>query len=203
MITLHKYEGKNLEILKEQCLNELNETEANVYFYQSEVEMGLFKGKKITLESITKEEIKSYIKDFIKNLSEKLNVSINCEIRMNEQNIEVMLLSDNNNIIIGKDGRTLNSIQILLRQAMKELNKFNLRIMVDASNYKNKKIINLEKEIRKICKEVIKTKVEVKLDPMNSYERRLVHSIVNEFENLKSESFGENPNRYTVIKIEK
>ena len=103
--------------------------------------------------------------------------------------------------MIGKEGKTLNSIQIVLKQSLQELNRFNLKINLDVGDYKAKKIKNLEREVKNICKEVLKTKVEVKLDPMNSYERRKVHSIVGEFENLQSISYGEEPNRYTVIKI--
>ena len=197
MITLHKYEGKNVDLLKEQCLNELEDA----YMVTKELESGLFKGKKYQLEAITKEEIISSIKSFIKELSKNMNLEINSEIRFEENNINILLVSDNNNILIGKDGKTLNAIQLILRQSFKELNQFDLRIIVDVSNYKAKKIKNLEYEVKKICKEVLKTKVEVKLDPMNSYERRQVHSIVAEFEGLQSISYGEAPNRYTVIKI--
>ena len=197
MITLHKYEGKNVDLLKEQCSNELEDA----YMATKELESGLFKGKKYQLEAITKEEIISSIKSFIKELSKNMNLEINSEIRFEENNINILLVSDNNNILIGKDGKTLNAIQLILRQSFKELNQFDLRIIVDVSNYKAKKIKNLEYQVKKICKEVLKTKVEVKLDPMNSYERRMVHSIVAEFEGLQSISYGETPNRYTVIKI--
>ena len=197
MITLHKYEGKNVDLLKEQCLNELKDA----YMVTKELESGLFKGKKYQLEAITKEEIISSIKSFINELSKNMNLEINSEIRFEENNINILLVSDNNNILIGKDGKTLNAIQLILSQSFKELNQFDLRIIVDVSNYKAKKIKNLEYEVKKICKEVLKTKVEVKLDPMNSYERRMVHSIVAEFEGLQSISYGETPNRYTVIKI--
>ena len=197
MITLHKYEGKNVDLLKEQCLNELKDA----YMVTKELESGLFKGKKYQLEAITKEEIISSIKSFINELSKNMNLEINSEIRIEENNINILLVRDKNNIIISKDGKTLNAIQLILRQSFKELNQFDLRIIVDVSNYKAKKIKNLEYEVKKICKEVLKTKVEVKLDPMNSYERRKVHSIVAEFEGLQSISYGETPNRYTVIKI--
>lgn len=197
MITLHKYEGKNKDLLKEECIKELNDA----YMITSEVESGIFKGKKYVLEAITNEEIINYIKMFINDLSKKMNIEINSEIKIIDKNINVLLVSNNNNILIGKDGKTLNAIQLILRQFCKQLNKFDFKIMVDASNYKAKKIKNLEYEIKKICKEVLKTKVEVKLDPMNSFERRIVHSIVAEFEGLESISYGENPNRYTVIKI--
>ena len=197
MITLHKYEGKNKDLLKEECIKELNDA----YMITSEIESGIFKGKKYVLEAITNEEIINYIRMFINDLSKKMNIEINSEIKIVDKNINVLLVSNNNNILIGKDGKTLNAIQLILRQFCKQLNKFDFKIMVDASNYKAKKIKNLEYEIKKICKEVLKTKVEVKLDPMNSFERRIVHSIVTEFEGLESISYGENPNRYTVIKI--
>ncbi len=197
MITLHKYEGKNKDLLKEECIKELNDA----YMITSEIESGIFKGKKYVLEAITNEEIINYIRMFINDLSKKMNIEINSEIKIVDKNINVLLVSNNNNILIGKDGKTLNAIQLILRQFCKQLNKFDFKIMVDASNYKAKKIKNLEYEIKKICKEVLKTKVEVKLDPMNSFERRIVHSIVAEFEGLESISYGENPNRYTVIKI--
>ena len=197
MITLYKYEGKNFDILKEQCLNELKDA----YMATKELESGLFKGKKYQIEAITKEEIISSIKLFINELSKNMNLEINSEIRIEENNINILLVSDNNNILIGKDGKTLNAIQLILRQSFKELNQFDLRIIVDVSNYKAKKIKNLENEIKKICKEVLKTSIEVKLDPMNSYERRKVHSVVSEFEGLQSISYGEEPNRYTIIKI--
>ena len=79
-------------------------------------------------------------------------------------------------------------------------NKKNKPKTVDVSIYKDKKVKRLEREVKRIMREVENTKIEAKLDPMNSYERRLVHTIVSENENLETESFGENPNRYVVIK---
>ena len=86
-----------------------------------------------------------------------------------------------------------------LIQALNINTGFNIRINVDSSNYKVNKEKNLEREIRKICKEVISSKIDVKLDPMNSYDRRIVHNIVGEFKNLESESFSEEPTRYVKI----
>jgi spoIIIJ-associated protein len=128
-----------------------------------------------------------------------MNIKINSEVRIKENIITILLVSENNNILIGKDGKTLNSIQLLLRQALGEINKFGLKVLVDASNYKEKKAKYLEYEIKKICNEILKTKMEVKLDPMNSFERRIVHSLVGEYDHLESLSIGEAPNRYTVI----
>ena len=200
MITFHRYEGKTLEIVKENCENELNVSLDKIYYVTKETESGLFKGKKVILEAITEDEIISSIKEFIKELSNNMNLNINSEIKIQDNNISIILVSDNNNILIGKDGKTLNSLQLILRQTYNELNKFNLKISLDIGNYRAKKVRNLEREIKKVCKEVQNTKVDVKLDPMNSYERRIVHSVVSEFENLESISEGIEPERYTIIK---
>lgn len=200
MFTYHKYEGKNIEDLKKIASVELNSDLDNIFLIEDVLELGLFKGKKVIIEATTKDEIKNYIKDFINNLSRGFNMKINSEIRFNEKNIEIMLVSDNNNILIGYNGKNLNALQVLLRQSLKNLDKLGFKIVIDVSNYRSKKMKSLEFQIKKICKEILETKVEVKLDPMNSYERRIVHSVVSNYENLKSESFGEEPNRYTIIK---
>jgi len=201
MITFHSYEGKNLETLKATCINELNTEESKIYFNSKEVEGGLFKGKKVVLETITEDEILNSVKEFIKDLSKLMNIEINSEVKIQDGIINIILVSENNNNLIGKDGKILNALQLILRQTFSELNKFNLKISLDIGNYRAKKVKNLEREIKNICKEVNNTKVEVKLDPMNSYERRIVHSIVSDFENLQSESVGEEPNRYTIIRF--
>ena len=77
-----------------------------------------------------------------------------------------------------------------------------VKINIDASNYKKKKEENFEREMKKIIKDVQNTHIEVKLDPMNSYNRRIVHNLASKFKNIKTESIGEEPNRYTVIKYE-
>ena len=118
--------------------------------------------------------------------------------------LSVMLVSDNNPILIGKDGKNLSSIQTIIRQVVNNQTKQNIKINVDASNYKERKIKNLEREIKKIARDVLTSKVDVKLDPMNSYERRIIHSLISEYENLETISEGAEPNRYVVIKyIEK
>jgi spoIIIJ-associated protein len=103
-------------------------------------------------------------------------------------------------LLIGKDGRTLNSIQLLLHQIINNLTGLNLRINVDVGNYKERKIKRIEKEIKKIAKEVLNSKIEAKLDPMNSYERRIVHTIISNYEKLETESIGQDPMRYVVIR---
>ena len=199
MITSYKYEGKNNEELLIDALTELKVTRDDVYFKQTTEEGKLFKAKKYIIEIIKKEDVINYIKKYINEFANKFGVKINSEVRESDGIINVMLVTENNALLIGKDRKNIDAIQILLRQAVCNQTNQNIKVLVDISGYKNKKNKNLEFEIKKICKEVLNTKVEVKLDPMNSYQRRIVHTMVSEFPNLKSESIGEAPNRYTVI----
>ena len=193
-------EGKNKEELLNKYLEQNNLSLDEIYLKEEQTEAKLFKSKKVKLEIIKKEDIKKYLKEYIKTLGSNMGLTINSEIREKEDSYEIMLISDNNNILIGKDGKTLNAIQLLLHQSINNQVGFNIHITVDVSNYKEKKVKRLEYEVRKIMQEVEKTKIEAKMDAMNSYERRLVHTIVSENSNLETESFGEHPNRYVVIR---
>jgi len=193
MIEVVEKEGKT----EEELLSSINLD--NVHYKIEEIPGKLFKGKKYLIKTIEKEAIRNFIKEFINNLGLSMNKKINTEIRYNDDCYFVMLIGDDNSILIGKDGRTLNSIQLLLHQAINNKTGFNIRINVDAANYKTNKEKRLEREIKVIAKEVLDTRVEVKLDPMNSYERRIVHNVIGNFKNLQSESFGEDPSRYIVI----
>lgn len=200
MLEIYKEEAKT----KEEALNLiLNKTNLNKedFFLKSEFEEGkLFKSSKYIVTALKKEDVKKYIEEFIKNLSTLLNIDIDSEVLFNEESYNVTLVSDNNSILIGKEGKTLNAIQTILRQAIKQEASISLKVNVDVGNYKLKKMKNIEREVKIIAKEVLSSKLEVKLDPMNSYERRLVHNIINEYPNLDTESFGEGKDRHVVIK---
>lgn len=193
-------EGKSKEELLEKYLTENNLEEKDIYYKEKEIKSGILKGKKVELEIVSKNDIISFIKEFIKNLSINMNIEINSEVRENDGIYNVMLVTENNPIIIGKDGKTIDSIQLLIRQSLLNQVGKNIKVIVDASDYRSSKQRSFEREIKKIAKEVLKTKVEAKLDPMNSYNRRIVHSLLSEYENLETESFGETPNRYVVIR---
>lgn len=193
-------EGKTKEEIITKYLEENNLTESDIFYTEREVKGGLLKSKKIELEIVSKNDIIKFIKDFISNLSKNMGIEITSEVRENEGIYTVLLVTDNNPVIIGKDGRTIDSIQLLIRQALLTQTNKNIKVIVDASDYRSSKQRNFEREIKKIAREVLKTKVEAKLDPMNSFNRRIVHSILADYENLETESFGETPNRYVVIR---
>ena len=200
MLNKTKLEGKTKEEILYKYLSENNLEEKDIFYTESEIKGGLLKSKKVELEIVSKKDIINFIKEFIENLSKNMGITINSEVRENEGIYNVLLVTDNNPIIIGKDGRTIDAIQLLIRQALTTQVGKNIKVIVDASDYRNNKQRNFEREIKKIAKEVLKTRVEAKLDPMNSYNRRIVHSLLADYENIETESFGETPNRYVVIR---
>lgn len=200
MLNLYEYESKNEEELLEKCLKDLKLKEEDIIYRTSSLEGSLFKAKKYILYAVKKEEINTYIKEYISNLSKLMNININVEIREEENIYNIKLISDNNPILIGKDGRTINAIQLLLRKAIEVSAHQNIKVNVDVANYKGKQTERLEKNIRTIAEEIEHNKIDVSLDPMNSYDRRIVHCIISEYKDLSTESTGEGPTRHVVIK---
>ena len=193
-------ESKNKEEALNKCLQELNVNLGEVYYYIVESEAGLFGKKKYTAYVTTKYAVKEFIRDYLNDLAKKMNTTFNIEINENDGIISVVVITDNNAVLIGKDGSTLNSIQMLLRQTLRKYGNFNIKVNLDIAGYRHKKEKNITYEVKKIANEVSKTKVDAKLDSMNSYERRIVHTALSNFKNIETESEGEEPNRYVVIK---
>lgn len=200
MLNKYTYEDKTIEKALEKCLNDLNVNKDDIY-YKEEIQKGsLLKASKAIIEVIKKDDIKVLINNFIKEIGKYINLTIKTDIYFTDENIKVILDSENNAVLIGKNGKMLNSIQTLLKKYIENETSMNLKVYIDIENYKQKKIENLEKNVRKIINEVLLTKIDAKLDEMNSYERRIVHNIVSEYDFIISESFGETPHRYVVIK---
>ena len=197
---LKKYEGKNKEEILKKILKELNCNQNDLFLKSEFIEGKLFKSSKYIVSVVTKKEIIEYISEYIKNLSRCMKINIESEILESEDIFKVTLVSDQNAILIGKEGRTLNSIQLLLKQSIKNKIGLSLKINVDVANYKVKKLKNIEYQVKKIIKEVQSTKITAALDPMNSYERRFVHNLVSEYKNLTTESIGEGRDRRVTIK---
>ena len=146
MLTLYKFEGKTKEEPIEKCKKELQTTIEELYIKESETEAKLFKSKKYIIEAIKKQEIIDFIKQYIKEIDKSFNIEIKSEINEKDNIIKVILVSNNNPILIGKEGKNIEALQILLRNTIKNQTGIDIKINVDASNYKKKKEENFEKD---------------------------------------------------------
>ncbi len=194
------YSGKTKEEALEKALQELNVLEKDIFIKENEQKGGLFKNKKIDLEVIKKDDVILEIKKFIEHITELMGIKANLEVKRRDDDVNITLYSDNNNILIGKAGRTIEALTVITKQYIYNELGFNYHFVLDVGEYKAKHQKNIEYLAKKVAREVAKTKIEAKLDPMNSYERRIVHSILSDNEKVYTESTGEEPNRAVVIK---
>lgn len=194
------YSGKSKEEALEKALAELNVNESDIYIKETEQKVGLFKNKKIELEIIKKSDVLDNLKEFILKITKLMGIEANIETKIRDNNVIITLYSDNNNILIGKNGKTIDALSLIAKQYIQNEAGVNYRFLLDVGEYKAKQQKNIEYIAKKTAREVARTKIEAKLDPMNSYERRIVHSILSDNDKVYTESVGEEPNRSVVIK---
>ena len=196
----YKFQAKSEEGLFDKALQELNLKAEDVITKTYEEKGGLFSGKKYTIEVVKLSDVAEVGKDLLKELLESLGIDANVETRLRDGKIKYDVFSKSNSVLIGKKGHILDSIQVYLRQAIFNAVDLYVNVTVDVEGYKQKQIYFLEKKVKKIAREVTLSKVDVKLDPMDSYTRKLVHDALQGFKYISSESEGEEPNRYVVIR---
>lgn len=195
----NRYTGKTLEEAINNAKIALQETEENLYVKELETKSGLF-SKKVEIEVIRRDDVIEYIKEYIKDLIKAMGLTANLEVKKREDNVTFTIFSDNNSILIGKNGKTLDAITTIVKQTVhKEIGKY-FNLTIDIGEYKKERENRLERIAKRVAREVASSKVEAKLDTMNSYERRIIHTILAENKKVITESEGEEPNRYVVIK---
>ena len=141
-------------------------------------------------------------KRYLEGILKALNIGYQIEARSvnGEEQIHYIIESYENSLLIGIKGRTLEALQILLRALISTYTKDHIITSLDIGGYRSNRSHQLEILATKTAKEVAKTHVAVKLQPMNSYERRVIHEKLSEWRDVYTESEGEGENRAIVIK---
>jgi len=196
-------EGKDLEVLLTEVCEENNVSRDDFYYKYTEKKNGLFnKNSIIELNVILKSELVDYVKEYLEELITNMGLTANFETRLRENVIFVKIFSSNNPVLIGKGGNTLKSLEHLVKQKIST--EFNVHplINLDVENYREKQERRLVRLAKNLAKEVVKTNVEVHLENMNAYDRRIIHNALTNFKGVTTSSTGEEPERHIVIKPE-
>ena len=196
----YKFESKTKENLVDLACEELKVTEEDILYNIIEEKKGLFGGKKYYIEIVKIKDIAEYGKTLILDFLKGFNLEGNVEIKVRGKSINYKLYTNNNGILIGKRGHILESLQTFVRQALLNSTDIFVNVVIDIENYKEKQIYFLEKKVKRLAREVTLTKTDIKLDPMNSYDRRVIHNALSGFDYIETQSVGEEPNRCVVIK---
>lgn len=141
-------------------------------------------------------------KEFLENFLKVAEIEGKVEVNENDDEIFYTVTGEKVSQLIGYRGESLNSLQFLITVLNGKNNRKNKHVRLDIDNYRQKRQETLETLARRVCKKVLKTGHQTRLEPMTAFERRIIHTTVQEFEGLTSISRGEEPHRYLIIKKE-
>ena len=140
------------------------------------------------------------VEDFILKIVKNLKIEAQVDVTQEKNTVKVNIKGKDAAILIGRRGETLDSIQFLAGLALNKIKKdSHFRVLIDIENYRSKREESLVKYARKVAREVAKTKKTKKLDYMNPYERRIIHSTLQNDKFVKTHSEGEDPYRRLVV----
>ena len=195
-------DGKVTEEVLEEILAENSLTKDEIVYTSRDKKGKLFQGNLKEVTVYKKETINNEIKNYLKEIIENMGLEVSFELSTKDERTTIKMYSNNNPILIGKNGQTLKALETLAKQKIQNETGIHYKITLDVSNYKDKIKRNLERLAINTAKEVVKTKIPVALDNMTSYERMIIHNKLTDFKGIKTESEGEEPNRHIVIKPE-
>jgi spoIIIJ-associated protein len=143
-------------------------------------------------------------KRYLEGILSAIGLEYQIEVRRNgDDEINYVIESSENPLLIGIRGKTLESLSLLIKNLLGTYTKDKLIVSLDIGNYRANRIRQLEILATKTAKEVAKTKVDAKLRPMNSFERRVIHEKLSDWHDVYTESEGEGEERAIVIKAVK
>ena len=160
--------------------------------------------KEETPETV-KEDICEVAKNFLKEVFNAMDMAVVVDVKYDEaeNNMDVDLSGDDMGVLIGKRGQTLDSIQYLLSLVINKNMEDYIRVKVDTENYRQRRKETLENLAKNIAYKVKRTKRPVSLEPMNPYERRIIHSALQNDKYVTTHSEGEEPFRRVVVSMKK
>ncbi len=138
---------------------------------------------------------------FLSSVFQKMNVDVDIEKVEDEESIQLKVTGRDSGIIIGRRGETLDALQYLTSLVVNRKNENYKRVTIDIENYRQKREETLVKLAERLAERVVKYRRNVSLEPMNPYERRIIHSTLQNNNYVETYSVGEDPNRKVVITL--
>lgn len=161
--------------------------------------------KPAVIKARVKSSVQDIAKDFLRDVFEAmdLTVVVNVEYDEIENSMNIELSGDEMGVLIGKRGQTLDSLQYLVSLVVNKGVENYIRVKVDTENYRQRRKETLENLAKNISYKVKRTKRPVSLEPMNPYERRIIHSALQNDKYVTTYSEGEEPFRHVVVTLKK
>ena len=199
--------GQNVEEAVESALAQLKTTRDRI-----EIEVldegkrglfGFFGSRKAIVKVRIKPDPVEEAKQFLQKVCKDMGLAVKIDTVIERKHVTYKLSGDGIAMIIGKRGNTLNSLQYLTQLVANRYSKQYITVLLDAEDYRSRRNDTLIQLAEKMAQKVIKTRKEVALEPMPSYERKVIHTALMKFSNIETYHSGTDPYRHLVIAYKK
>ena len=195
-------QGKTVDQAIELGLYKLGVTRDQVQISILE-QAGLFNKARVKLSLNETSEVEQGLKDLVENLLKEMDLDIEVTVEEQEDKFVVDVTGNDAALIIGKRGESLDSFQFLVNTIYNKDKSHDeyKRVVVDSNNYKSKREDTLKVLAERMAAKAVRENHDVRLEPMNANERRIIHSALSDNSKVETTSQGNEPNRYVVIKL--
>ena len=150
--------------------------------------------------TIREENIGDIVISFLRPIFEKMEIEANADIQQDDGQITIRLTGDDIGIVIGRRGETLDALQYLLSLVInRKLDEYT-RVILDVADYRQKREETLVRLANRVAEKVMRSRKNLTLEPMNPYERRIIHATLQNHKYVDTQSIGEDPNRKVVVR---
>ncbi|MCD4714552.1 MAG: protein jag [Clostridiales bacterium] len=194
--------GKSVEEALRLALIDLEATREEVdYEIIEEGTKGFlgFGAKEFKIKVSKKNSVTDVARNFLESVLKEMNIMADLDIKQENETLSINMNGEDMAILIGKRGQTLDSLQYLISLVVNKGRDEYVRVVLDTENYRMKRKETLENLADKLAYKVKKTRKNVVLEPMNPYERRIIHSALQNNPNVSTKSEGDEPYRKVVI----
>ena len=200
--------GKTVDDAVTEALIRLETTSDNIEYEVIEKESSGFLGlnkKPAKIRVALKKTTSDIAVEFLENVFEKMGIQPEIEVEFNEEEkaMNINVVGEDMGVLIGKRGQTLDSLQYLVSLVVNKDSEDYIKIKLDTENYRERRKETLENLAKNIAFKVKKTRRSVSLEPMNPYERRIIHSALQNDKFVETHSEGEEPYRKVVVTLKK
>jgi spoIIIJ-associated protein len=200
-----KKSGKTVEEALRYALARLgvdrDEVEYNVLQEPSNGILGIIGTKEAIIEVFKVDKAEKKATNFLSKMLKKMNIEHALETNREDENLYIEISGEDMALVIGRRGQTLDALQYLTSLVVNKDRNDYVRILLDAENYREKRKKTLQDLAIKLAKKARRKKTDVVLEPMNPYERRIIHSTLQNFNGVKTNSKGKEPYRKVVIEF--
>lgn len=197
--------GKTVQDAITLALEELNtdENSVNIEVLEEGTKgiFGLIGNKMAKVRVSFKESSAELARNFLLDVFSKMNIDADVEVEEDDETLVLNIIGKDIGIVIGRRGETLDALQYLTSLVVNKNQEYYKRVVVDIENYRHKREETLIRLANRLADRVIKYKKNISLEPMNPYERRIIHSALQNHKYVNTYSVGDEPNRKVVITL--